>query len=477
VLVRLLLTVDSATLRRRMLRLLADQPVTVVPAGPKRLLEQLQRTDVDVILVSRSRLREPAGELIRSVKELPERPEVIVLVDREDPEERARLLAAGCLAVVYTRLPDEALVAALHALLERRRTDTAQRLRAERPEDRSSLTDFVSLSPAMDTFMQVVRRVVRTESSVLVLGETGVGKERLARGIHAEGPRGSGPFVAVNCGALAEGLLESELFGHEEGAFTGASRARRGYFELAHGGTLFLDEIGEMPPHLQVKLLRALQDRQVFRVGAERPTPTDVRVIAATNRNLEADVANRRFRPDLYYRLAVVTLTIPPLRERREDIPALVQTYLDYFRYSMKHRVVGVTPEVMDALVRYDWPGNVRELVNVLERALLLCPEAELSPRELPAAMAVPAGTRAEPVASDGASLLPADWLERPLKELRRSVAGEIERRYLAEQLSRCGGRIAETAERSGLDERSLYDLMRRHGLRKETFKAPRRLR
>jgi DNA-binding NtrC family response regulator len=477
VLLRVLLAVDQATLRRRLLRLLKAEGVTLVPSGRQSILEPLRRSDVDLLLSSRSRLGEPATDLIRSLKELPERPEVIVLVDREDPEERARLLAAGCLAVIYTRLADEALAETLHALLERRRADSAQRLRAERGEDYARLGDFVSESPAIQAFMQVARRVVGTHSSVLILGETGVGKERLARAIHAEGTRASGPFVAVNCGALTESLLESELFGHEEGSFTGATRSRRGYFELAHGGTLFLDEVGDMPPHLQVKLLRVLQDRQVIRVGGELPIPIDIRVMTATNRDLEAEVAAKRFRPDLYYRLAVVTLTVPALRDRREDIPQLVATYVGYFRAMLGNPVERVSPEALEALVRYPWPGNVRELINVMERAMLLCPGPEIGLAELPPAISGAATRLASAPAGDAAGLLPSNWLSLPLKQLRRELLAEVDRRYLVELLRSTGGRIGEAAARAGLDERSVYDLMRRYGLRKEAYRPaqPRR--
>jgi len=467
--------VDSATLRRRLLRLLKAEQVMLVPAGRQPVLESLHRSDVDLLLASRSRIDEPPADLIRALKELPERPELLVLVDREDPEERARLLAAGCLAVIYTQLPDDALGETLHTLLERRRGDTAQRLRAERSEDNARLADFVSESPAIQAFMQVVRRVVRTDSSLLILGETGVGKERLARAIHAEGPRTGSPFVAVNCGALTESLLESELFGHEEGSFTGATRSRRGYFELAHGGTLFLDEVGEMSPPLQVKLLRVLQDRRVLRVGGERPIPVNVRVMAATNRDLEAEVAAKRFRPDLYYRLAVVTLTVPALRDRRADIAQLVSTYVAYFRATLGTPVERVSPEALEALVRYSWPGNVRELINVMERAALLSPGPVIGLAELPPAIAgASAAPSPERPAGGSGELLPANWTSQPLKELRRALIEEVDRRYLTELLRETGGRIGEAAKRAGLDERSLYDLMRRYGLRKEAFRPQR---
>jgi DNA-binding NtrC family response regulator len=276
----------------------------------------------------------------------------------------------------------------------------------------------------------------------------------------------------VNCGALPESLIESELFGHEEGAFTGASRARRGYFELAHKGTLFLDEIAETPLHLQVKLLRAIETRTIQRVGGERPLQVDVRVMAATNRDLDAEVAARRFRSDLYYRLAVVTLSIPPLRERREDIPELVETYVQRFNIHLGREIAGCAPEAVEALGAYSWPGNVRELINVIERAVLLCSGDRIELYDLPESITGRApGALEDPLAPELAT--PADWIEKPLRTIKEALVTSVERRYVTEVLRATQGRIGETAKRAGLNERALYALMRRHGLRKEDFKRP----
>ena len=419
-------------------------------------------------------LPEPLENLVRFVRDLPERPEVVVLTDREDAEDRASLLTMGCLGVLNRQLGDHALQRALAALIERRREEAINRLRAERPEEQYSLNDFISDSPAMQVFLDLARRVVRADSSLLLLGETGVGKERLARAIHAEGPRSRGPFMAVNCGALPESLLESELFGHEEGAFTGATRARKGYFEVAHRGTIFLDEIGEMPLHLQVKLLRVLDEHRILRVGGEKPLEVDVRVMAATNRDVEAEVKARRFREDLYYRLAVVTLEIPPLRERREDISKLVDSYLEFFRNQTGKSVLRVSEDAMDALVRYDWPGNVRELINALERAVLIVSSEEIGAGHLPDRIS----RGREGAAGYGSRLswnfetLPAELLERPLIEARKEVVAAFETRYLTDLLIATRGRVGDTADRAHINERSLYDLMRKRGLNKESYRS-----
>jgi DNA-binding NtrC family response regulator len=325
----------------------------------------------------------------------------------------------------------------------------------------------------MAAFISVVRRVVASDTSLLITGETGVGKERLARAIHAEGPRSAGPFIGVNCGALPETLLESELFGHEEGAFTGAHRTRRGWFELAHAGTIFLDEIGELPLHLQVKMLHVLQNHAVQRLGSERTLPVDVRVITATNQDLTAEMQAGRFRKDLYYRLSVVTLTIPPLNQRREDIPALVDNYINHFRAHIPHEVTGITPEALDAMVHYPWPGNVRELINVVERAMLLCQGEQITLEDLPETISrTPlVGSYAEPHSRLSRGAVPHDWLERPLREVRSEAVAGLEQAYLAAQLRATGGRIGETARRSGMEPRSVYEKMRLYGLRKEDYR------
>jgi DNA-binding NtrC family response regulator len=327
----------------------------------------------------------------------------------------------------------------------------------------------------MQAFMDMVTRVVGTNTTLLFTGETGVGKERLARAIHAEGGRSGGPFVSVNCGALPESLLESELFGHEEGAFTGATRPRRGWFELAHGGTIFLDEIAEMPSHLQVKLLRVLQTREVQRVGGERALPVDARIMAATNRELASEIAEGRFRSDLYYRLSVVALELPPLRERREDIPILVDGYIRRFRATFPTDVKGIEADALEALVGYDWPGNVRELMNIVERAMILCGGTRIALRDLPDN--VRGRVAGDPASLDlapetPAATVPEGWLERPWREVCDAAVDDLERRYLIAQLEATRGRVGEAAARAGISPRSLYNKMRRHGIDKKRFRA-----
>jgi DNA-binding NtrC family response regulator len=370
-------------------------------------------------------------------------------------------------------MSDEAIGEILGSILVRRRDRTVLRPSELRPAELSRLGSFRSRSPAMQRVLEVARRVTSARSSVLILGETGVGKEHLARAIHEQGPRARHPFVAVNCAAIPDTLFESELFGHEQGAFTGASRAHRGHFEVAHGGTIFLDEIADTPAQVQAKLLRVLQDRKIQRVGAETTIPVDARVVAATNRDLEREIRDGGFRADLFYRIGVVTLTVPPLRERRDDIPDLVREFLAYFRTQIPTQVTDVDDSGMRALMAYGWPGNIRELINVVERAVLISDSAVLGLRDLPDAIRGEIRTVEEPSFADsGAELGGAgSGMELPLKEARARVVASFEREYLTRQLERAEGRISVTARRAGITPRALHEKMRRHGLRKEDFK------
>jgi DNA-binding NtrC family response regulator len=443
--------------------------VSEIPAG-QPLWERLGSESFDLLVVDGQSLPRPVARAIAAIRALPDSPEVIVAGDDLDAPAQARLLTAGALAVVHPRLGESALVREIGTLVERVRERKLAGLEASLGERPERLAAMESASPAMRHLLEVAARVARTDTTVLLLGETGAGKEWLARGIHEQGPRSAGPFLAVNCGAIPESLLESELFGHEEGAV----RAHRGHFELAHGGTLFLDEVAEMPPHVQVKLLRVLQERSIRRVGGEREIGTDVRILAATNRDLEQEMRLGRFRADLFYRLGVVTITIPPLRDRREDIPRLVGEQIERFRGQLGHEVRGPSRAALDALTAYEWPGNVRELVNVVERALILCTGDEIGTADLP--NLVPAGEAALPEGSPGdASADPgpfgAEAWETPLPGAREGIVERFEREYLTRALRRAGGRVRQAARRAGISERALYGKMRRYGLRKEDFR------
>ncbi|MBI2987738.1 MAG: sigma-54-dependent Fis family transcriptional regulator [Deltaproteobacteria bacterium] len=310
--------------------------------------------------------------------------------------------------------------------------------------------DLLSKSPKMQAIFELAKVAGQSHSTILILGESGTGKEVLARAIHAESPRSTGPFVAVSCAALTETLLESELFGHEKGAFTGAILRKKGKFELAHGGTLFLDEIGDISQKLQLDLLRALEERRFYRVGGTDPIHVDARIIAATNRELKKAVEEATFRQDLYYRLNVISINLPPLRERKEDIPFLVDHFVDQLRAEMAKRVEGVSAEAMELLMAYHWPGNVRELRNVLERGAVVAkgPIIQCDDLGLP-----PSEGEAEPDSSDS------------LKEM--------ERRHILRVLNEYHWNITRSAQILGIDRVTLYNKIKKYGLRPDDETSP----
>jgi DNA-binding NtrC family response regulator len=318
--------------------------------------------------------------------------------------------------------------------------------------------------PAMRALYDQAARAARASISVLLLGETGVGKEVLARAIHTRSPRASGPFMGINCAALAESLLEGELFGAEKGAYTGALAARAGLFEAAGGGTVFLDEVGELPLPTQGKLLRVLEERVVTRLGSTRPRPIDVRFVAATNRDLEADSRAGRFRSDLYFRLAGITLQIPPLRERPAELALLVDGFVRAACRGLDREApLAIAPEAMERLRRHGWPGNVRELRNVIERAVVLCTGETILPEHLPAALgqaasAAPAAST-PPVATDVPPASP-----RGGEDLQGEIRA-LERARIVEALDKCGGNQSRAAEMLGISRRTLVSRLSEYRL------------
>lgn len=334
----------------------------------------------------------------------------------------------------------------LIALLKR-----ATRLAGSSPDvgDNGWRSEIVTASPAMDTLLAEARLAAQSEAAVLIQGESGTGKELLARAIHRASPRHTKPFVAINCGAIPAELLESELFGHVKGAFTGAGRDHPGLFLSAQGGTVFLDEIGDMPAPLQVKLLRVLQEGEVRPVGATETRPVDVRILSATHRNLDEAIASGEFREDLFYRLNVVNLALPPLRERREDIPLLAQHFLAALTEKYQRRIHGFAPDALDMLVAADWPGNIRQLHNVLEQCCALCTTATI------------------PATLVGRALRDKPTEIQPLAEARTA----FERDYLITLLKLTRGQVSEVARLAGRNRTEVYRLLQRHDLTPALFK------
>ncbi len=469
-LIRMVLAITDSSLQAYLDRRLSAPDVRVETlAGDGSIWQKLMHCACDVIVVSETLVPGAADDGIGMLNDLPENPTTIVILGNDSAEAHAYLTAAGADVVLYGGISKKRIFEVIDTALESRRQFIQRRRYDRRGSADPKIADFVSESRAMQLFMEDVMQVIPSDSPILLLGETGVGKEHLAKAIHAQSPRSVAPFVSVNMAAMPEQLLESELFGHERGAFTGAVRYRRGAFELAHGGTLFLDEIGEMPLHLQSTLLRVLQDYEVKPVGGETAIELDVRVIAATNQNLEELIASGRFRQDLYYRLSVLMLTIPPLRHRREDIPSMVRRFMAFYRHRIGREINGIQDQALQALCNYDWPGNVRELMNVIERAILLSKTDEISINEFPH------GFKGDRSGVDGRfSGVDGNWGELTHKtwpEVQKIVMDEVERSYLTLVLQKTRGNISKTAQMAGVHPRGLYNKMKRLKLRKEDFK------
>jgi two-component system response regulator PilR (NtrC family) len=349
---------------------------------------------------------------------------------------------------------DAAELAALVGKAIEKHAIVAENTRLKAQISHISSGEVLGKSAAMRKVLDLADRISSAKTTVLITGESGTGKERVARAIHDRSDRASGPFLVVNCGALPEALMESELFGHEKGAFTGAATKSLGLFREADGGTMLLDEVGELPLSLQVKLLRVLQEKSVRPVGAAQEIPVDVRVLAATNRDVEADVASGKFRQDLYYRLNVIRLTLPPLRERPEDIPLLAERFIRRFAAEMGKDVVGLTPDGLRALTAYTFPGNVRELENVIERAVALSGSRVIGLGDLPESVSGHAGAPAPSL------------LELPPGGLNLDdVLNEAERRLLLAALERTGGVRKRAAKLLGITFRSLRYRLQKQGL------------
>jgi two-component system response regulator HydG len=371
-------------------------------------------------------------------------PELLTIVITGDVSLSGAVAALRCGAYDYINKPIDldALVLAIeravgHVNLGRELRDLRNSVAANRP-----IASIIGTSPAMQRVLEIVHKVAETETSVLIVGESGTGKELIARALHEASSRREQPFCAINCAAVPPGLLESELFGHVKGAFTDARRSRPGLFVQAHGGTIFLDEIGEMPPEMQVKLLRVLQERKVRPIGGEDEIAFDARVVAATNRDLEADVADKHFRSDLYYRINVVQLALPPLRTRAGDILTLAQHFIEKIAARSGKPMLGISPEAARAMMDYDWPGNVRELENSLERAIALSSTSELQVSDLPDKIREHRRGVLAVIADTPESLI---------------TLAEVERRYVRQVLAAVGGNKTMAAKVLGIDRRSLY--------------------
>jgi two-component system NtrC family response regulator len=365
----------------------AGYEVLTIDSG-EEALELTRRNDLDLIITDMKMPRMSGIELMEQLKQVyPDLP-VIMMTAYGTVEKAVEAMKKGAFDYILKPFKNEELLLTIAKALDLRHLLTENRRLKQDLEQRYRFENIVGNSKVMQSIFAMVEKVAQTRATVLISGESGTGKELIARAIHHRSPRNSGPFISVNCGALTETLLESELFGHERGAFTNAVAMRKGRFELAEGGTLFLDEVAEMSPALQVKLLRVLQEMEFERVGGVKTIRVDVRVVAASNRELKVEVVAGNFREDLFYRLNVVYMEMPPLRLRSEDIPLLVMHFMNKYSEANHKEGIRLEPEVMKILLRYPWPGNVRELENVIERAVILCSHNTITADDLPANVA-----------------------------------------------------------------------------------------
>ena len=445
-----ILIIDDEQNIRRMLRAFLEQEGFEVAeaAGGRAALEGLDATDPDLALLDLVMPGGPDGlvtlERLRTAK--PDL-EVIMMSGRATLADAVRATRLGAAQFLEKPLAPEGVLSTVRTVLELART------RAENRTLRDALgveASLVGVSPAMDRVRSLIAQVAPTEARVLITGESGTGKELAAQAIHRQGPRRRRPFVSVNCAAIPRDLVESELFGHERGAFTGATSSRRGKLELADGGTLFLDEVGDLGLEAQAKVLRALEDGMIERVGGERPKRVDVRVIAATNHDLARAVAKGHFREDLHFRLDVVRLHLPPLRERTEDIPPLLEHLTRRVAARLGRPPMGFAPDAVAALRRYRWPGNVRELLNAIERLAILAGTDTVNASDVARVLGDP----------DGSIPPPAETVS--------SLAGALEgyeRDLITNALTRAQGNVAEAARHLETDRANLYRRMRRLGI------------
>jgi DNA-binding NtrC family response regulator len=412
-------------------------------ASGAEALAKLERSPFDVLFVDIKMPGMDGIELLGHVKEEYPDTTVIIITAYGSIDTAVQAMKRGAADYLLKPFKPEQLSLVLEKVVQQRKLNAEYRYVKGRLEEITRFENIIGRSPAMQAIFDLIPEVAQSDSSVLIVGETGTGKELVAKAIHAKSPRANGPFIAINCGAMPDSLLESELFGHQKGAFTGAVHGRKGFLEVASGGSLFLDEIGEISPKMQIDLLRVLEDKQITPIGDRRFVDVDFRLISATRRDLEQEVAVGRFREDFYYRINVITLHIPPLRQRKEDIPPLVDHALQKYSLETVKQVDHMDKAALDLLMRYDWPGNVRELENVIERAVVLARSRTLKVEDF-------SFVRSRPPAASG---------PRTLREFERSHIETI--------LAECGWNVTQAARILDINRVTLHKMIKRYRLQR----------
>ncbi len=454
-----LLVEDKDSLRAMMRHALEGQGHVVVEARDEaEALQQLRKARPAVVLTD---LKLPEGDgfgVLRAAKELDDQVGVVVMTAYGSIQDAVLAMKEGAMDFLAKPVDPDHLLLLVARAIAQRRMHTEYILLKEELAERRGAPRIIGEDAQLRQVSQQLHRAAATDATVLLEGESGTGKELFARALHALSPRNDGPFVAINCAAIPETLLETELFGYEKGAFTGAATRKPGRFELAHRGTLFLDEIGELPLSLQAKILRALEEKSFERVGGTQSLHVDVRVVAATNRNLKQRVAERQFREDLYFRLSVFPIQIPPLRERADDVVILARNFVDKFCREVNKPPLTLSDAALEELRTYPWPGNVRELQNCIERAVILCDDDTIHPRHLNLSFRQPA-----------APVPVSPWeqidLSGTMNEALRRVATEVERRKVEQALRDAGGNKQKAAEQLQLTYKMFVSKQREFGI------------
>jgi len=475
---RILVVEDERAIQLALSGLLgrAGYEVSLASSGDEAI-SKLSEQSFDLVLTDLALGHGPSGlDVLRESKRL--RPETVVVMITAHGSEKIAVEAMKAGAEDYVPKPfdNEEIRLVVQRALERTRMARDHRELLDRVQREYAFENLIGSGAAMRRVFETIRKVAETDLTVLVRGESGTGKELVAQALHNRSQRRNRPFVAVNCAAISRELVESELFGHEKGAFTGADARRQGRFEVADGGTIFLDEIGDMPPETQAKVLRVLQERSFERVGGAKPIQVDVRVVAATHRNLEEEVRQGRFREDLYYRLRVVEIELPPLRERIGDVPALALRFLEQVNQRLGREKQRLSEAALAQLARQRWPGNVRELRNAIEQASVLASGAAIDVADLrlgdpigAAAVSTPSGVAAPPAGGGGALPAGAEGAV-PFSEAKRRAVEGFERDFLLRALRAHGGNISRAAESIGMVRQSLQQKIRELGLRSEDW-------
>ena len=448
----ILIVDDDANHRTMLHALLTEWGAKPDEAGSgAEAVEMTRERPYDLILMDVQMAGMTGIEALREIKAYNPAIPILIMTAYSNVENAVEAIKAGAYDYLPKPLEFDEFRLTMDRALDHANLRQENRMLREQLGKTFDNVGIIGASPPIRKVLETLAMVASSEATVLIYGESGTGKELFAKAIHANGQHKKGPFVAVNCAALSENLLESELFGHEKGAFTGADRRREGLFAQANKGTIFLDEIGEISPAMQVKLLRVIQEREFQRVGGDQKIRVDVRIVAATNRDLQEEVKAGRFRQDLFFRLNVVTLTIPPLRDRMEDVPLLALFFLERFAARNNKTVKGFTPGAMDRMMKYSWPGNVRELENAVERSVVLLVGEYVTERELPPS-----------VAGDS-----PDEAKSGLRALSGLSLENAEKIVIEETMKDCGGNKTEAAKRLGVTRKTLLAKMTRYGMLK----------